>query len=119
MTEDTSATVPADDAPPADPAGAVGSDGGTGVAAGAVVEVVVDESEPHPDAVMLKIAPSAEGEPQIESLEMIGYQVTSDEAYQAFAPEQAAALLAAADEAGVTLLNQADEEGSGGTSAAQ
>ena len=123
MTEDTSAAAPADaaaptvgsdsGAPPAALAGAVGPDGGTGTSAGAPIEEEVAGAPPA-NAVTLKIAPAAEGDPTIESLEVGGAIATGD--YQPFTPAQASLLQDAAEAAGVTLLNQADEEATGGTS---
>jgi hypothetical protein len=119
MTEKANkAAAPADEAapagaPPAEPAGAVGSDGGTGTPAGSpIIEdpEVADESA----TIMLKIAPPAEGAPEITSLATIDAEVVAD-TYRAFTPAQASALLDSAEAAGVTIIDQADEGGTGGT----
>lgn len=118
MTEDTSAAAPAMPAtsagtvaaegPPVGRAGAVESEG-TGVPAGSPL-IEPDPKDPPPDAVMLKVA-----EPHSEF--QVFDAVVGPE-YQPFSAQQAAALTESAAAAGVTLINQADEEATGGTPSA-
>jgi hypothetical protein len=90
-----------------DSAGAVHDDGGTGVPAGSpLIEVAPDAPA---DAVMLKV-----DDPSISEFAVIDATVVADE-YRSFTPQQASALLDSAEAAGVTLINQADEEATGGT----
>lgn len=97
-----------DGAPSADSAGAA-DDGGTGVPAGSVLEEAAPDA-PADDTVMLMIAPDS----PIVSLATIDAEVVADE-YRPFTPQQASALADSAVDAGVTLINQADEEATGGT----
>lgn len=92
--------------PPARDAGAATDDGGTGVPAGSPV-IEPDPEEPPPDAVHLKVS-----EPHSE-FAVMDATVTTE--YRPFNQQQAAVLVSSAEAAGVTLINKADEEESGGT----